>query len=64
MPDESKAENVDLQNRKIEQDARSDSDLETVVPPASPFGGMTTWWRAGIALVGVLVIIFVIVQAL
>ncbi|MCK5750185.1 MAG: hypothetical protein KAH44_28470 [Oricola sp.] len=63
MPDQSKAD-IDLQNRKIEQEARHDSDLETVVPPTSPFGWMTTWWRAGAALVGIIVIVLIIAQAL
>lgn len=63
MPDESRAD-IDLQNRRIEQEARDDSDLETVVPPTSPLGGITTWWRAGAALIGIVVIIFVIAQAL
>lgn len=63
MPDQSKAD-IDRQNREIEQEARNDSDLETVVPPTSPFGGMTTWWRAGAALIGLVVIVFIIAQAL
>jgi len=63
MPEESNA-NIDLQNRKIEQEARDDSDLETLVPPTSPLGGMTTWWRAGAALVGLVVIVLIIAQAL
>jgi len=63
MPDESDT-NIDLQNRRIEQEARDDSDLETVVPPTSPLGGMTTWWRAGAALIGIIVIVFIIAQAL
>lgn len=63
MPDQSKAD-IDLQNRRIEQEARDDSDLETIVPPTSPLGGITTWWRAGAALIGIVVIVFIIVQAL
>ncbi|MAS05474.1 MAG: hypothetical protein CL534_12430 [Ahrensia sp.] len=63
MPDQSNAD-VDLQNRKIEQEARNDSDLESIVPPTSPLGGMTTWWRAGAAVIGLVVIVLIIAQAL
>ena len=51
-------------NRKIEQEARNDSDLESIVPPTSPLGGMTTWWRAGAAVIGLVVIVLIIAQAL
>lgn len=63
MPDQSNAD-VDLQNRKIEQEARNDSDLESIVPPTSPLGGMTTWWRAGAAVIALVVIVLIIAQAL
>lgn len=62
MSEENNA-NADLQNRKVEQDAQSDTELESVVPPTSRFGGMTTWWRAGLAVLGVLIIALVLTQA-
>jgi len=62
MPDKSSA--IDEQNRHIEQQAQTDSDLETVVPPTSPFGGATTWWRIAIVIVALLVIGWIISQAL
>jgi len=63
MPDQSNTD-VDLQNRKIEQEARNDSDLESIVPPTSPLGGMTTWWRAAAAVIGLVVIVLIIALAL
>ncbi len=59
MPEESTA-NIDAQNRQIAQEAQTDTDLETVVPP--------TWrtssrWRIGAAAIGVLIIILALSQA-
>lgn len=64
MTHEPDTEGVDRQNRQIEQEAKTDADLETVVPPPSKVGGMTTWVRGVIAALAVLLIIFVIVQAI
>jgi hypothetical protein len=63
MSDKSNA-NADLRNRKIEQDTQGDAELESVVPPTSRFGGMTTWMRAGLAALGVVIILLVLSQAL
>ena len=38
MSDKSNA-NADLRNREIEQDTQGDTELESVVPPTSRFGG-------------------------
>lgn len=62
MPDK-RTNAVDRQNRHIEQEAETDSDLETVVPPTTPFGGMTTWWRIGAAVIALVLIVWVILQA-
>lgn len=62
MPDK-RTNAVDRQNRYIEQEAETDSDLETVVPPTTPFGGMTTWLRIGAALLALALIVWVILQA-
>lgn len=62
MPDE-QTNTVDGQNRRLEQEAETDADLETVVPPSTPFGGMTTWWRIGAAVVILALIAWVLLQA-
>lgn len=54
---------VDRENRHIEQEARTDSDLETVVPPTSRFGGMSTWLRIGGAAVALLIILYLLSMA-
>ncbi|TCD15077.1 hypothetical protein [Oricola cellulosilytica] len=60
MPEE-KVTNIDRQNREIEQMAQTDTDLETVVPPR---WGPASWWRIGVAILGVLIIAVVIFRAL
>ena len=62
MPDK-QTSTIDERNRHIEQEAQTDTDLETVVPPTSPFGGPTTWWRIGAAAAGLAVIVIVLFQA-
>jgi hypothetical protein len=62
MPDR-QTSSTDEKIRHIEQEALTDSDLETVVPPTTPFGGMTTWWRIGAALLALALIVWVILQA-
>ena len=49
--------NPDLRNRKIAQEAQTDTELESQVPPRSPTG---LWWRillaaAAIVLVSLLI---------
>ena len=62
MPVENPA-NIDHQNRRIEQQAQTDADLETVVPPTSPPRGAAWWWRIGAVFLGVAVIVLAIYQA-
>lgn len=60
MPEE-QATNIDRQNRILEQEAQTDTDLETIVPPR---WGPASWWRIGVAVLGVLIIALVIFRAL
>jgi hypothetical protein len=62
MPNKQTA-GIDGRNRHIEQEAQTDTDLETVVPPTSPFGGPTTWWRIGAAVIALAIIAFALFQA-
>lgn len=62
MPDR-QTSTIDRQIRHIEQEAQTDSDLESAVPPTTPFGGMTTWWRIGVAAVALALIVWVILPA-
>jgi len=62
MPDK-QTRTIDGQNRHIEQEAQTDTDLESVVPPTTAFGGRTTWWRVGVAALGLALIAFALFQA-
>jgi hypothetical protein len=62
MPVENPA-NIDRQNRRIEQQAQTDADLETVVPSTSPPRGTAWWWRIGAVILGVAVIVLAISRA-
>lgn len=59
MPEESTA-NIDAQNRHIAQEAQTDTELETVVPPT---WRTSSWWRIAAAAAAVLVIILALTQA-
>lgn len=53
--------NADLRNRRIAQDAQTDTELESQVPPRSPEG---TWWRLAIAIVTAVVLVGLLMIAL
>lgn len=62
MRDEDTA-NVDLQNRHLEQAAQTDTDIETLNPPRTSTGGMTTVLQV-VALVAIAVlVVFVLFQS-
>lgn len=63
MPDKTTS-TIDGRNRHIEQEAQTDSDLETVVPPSTPVGGLTTWWRVGAVVIGLALIAYAVIQAI
>jgi hypothetical protein len=53
--------NTDLRNREIAQDAQTDTELESQVPPRSPGG---TWWRLAVAIGAAVVLIGLLLIAI
>lgn len=53
--------NIDRLNRTIEQEAETDADLETIVPPT---WGPASYWRIGLVVLLVLIIAVVVYRGI
>ena len=61
MPDR-QTSTTDARNRHIEQQAQTDTELESIVPPTSPFGGLATWLRVGAVVLALALVAYAIGQ--